>query len=88
MRKLIASLACRNNSTRLYGKPLQNLDTKKNITILEYIINESTKDEIFNLSILEILSQIGLDKSITSQRTNGFLNALNKIKEQINNYEK
>ena len=56
--------------------------------ILEYIINESTKDEIFNLSILEILSQIGLDKSITSQRTNGFLNALNKIKEQINNYEK
>ncbi len=58
------------------------------LSILEYIINDSTKNEIFNLSIIEILSEIGLDKSITSQRTNGFLNALNKIKEQINEYEK
>jgi len=58
------------------------------LSILEYIINDSTKNEIFNLSIIEILSKIGLDKSITSQRTNGFLNALSKIKEQINEYEK
>lgn len=58
------------------------------LSILEYIINDSTKNEIFNLSIIEILSKIGLDKSITSQRTNGFLNALTKIKEQINEYEK
>ena len=58
------------------------------LSILEYIINDSTKNEIFNLSIIEILSKIGLDKSITSQRTNGFLNALSKIKEQINKYEK
>ena len=58
------------------------------LSILEYIINDSTKNEIFNLSIINILSEIGLDKSITSQRTNGFLNALNKIKEQINEYEK
>ena len=55
--------------------------------ILEYVINDSTKNEILNLSILEILSKIGLDKSITSQRTNGFLNALDKIKEQIYKYE-
>ena len=58
------------------------------LSILEYIINDSTKNEIFNLSITEILSEIGLDKSITSQRTNGFLNALNKIKKQIDEYEK
>ena len=58
------------------------------LSILEYVINDSTKKEIFSLSIIEILSKIGLDKSITSQRTNGFLNALNKIKEQINEYEK
>ena len=38
MSKLIASLACRNASTRLYGKPLQNIDVKENLTILEYII--------------------------------------------------
>jgi spore coat polysaccharide biosynthesis protein SpsF len=39
MRKLIASIVCRNKSTRLYGKPLQNLDIENRITILEYMIN-------------------------------------------------
>lgn len=33
--KVIATLACRNNSTRLYGKPLQLLERR---TILDYII--------------------------------------------------
>ena len=32
--KLVAALACRNQGTRLYGKPIQNLDVKKGITIL------------------------------------------------------
>ena len=38
MRKLVAVLACRNQSTRLYAKPLQNLDIQENFTILDYII--------------------------------------------------
>ena len=38
MSKLIASLACRNASSRLYGKPLQNIDVKNNLSILEYMI--------------------------------------------------
>lgn len=38
MRRLIACLACRNNGSRLYGKPLQNLDIENGITILDYII--------------------------------------------------
>ena len=37
-RKLIAALPCRNNGSRLYGKPLQNLDIEEGITILDYII--------------------------------------------------
>jgi spore coat polysaccharide biosynthesis protein SpsF len=37
MRKLIAALACRNNGSRLYAKPLQNLDA--NVTILSQIIS-------------------------------------------------
>ena len=37
MRKLIAALACRNTSNRLYGKPLQNLDENK--TILKELVN-------------------------------------------------
>ncbi|MAG26896.1 hypothetical protein CMI47_15260 [Candidatus Pacearchaeota archaeon] len=39
MRKLVATLACRNNSARLYGKPLQTLDSKKSITVLDQIIS-------------------------------------------------
>jgi spore coat polysaccharide biosynthesis protein SpsF len=38
-RKLIAALACRNNGSRLYGKPMQNLDIKEKITVLQYIVN-------------------------------------------------
>ena len=38
MRKLVAALACRNDGTRLFGKPLQNIDIKKKITILDQII--------------------------------------------------
>lgn len=38
-RKLIAALPCRNNGSRLYGKPLQNLDIEKGLTVLDYIIS-------------------------------------------------
>ncbi len=38
MRKLVAALACRNQGTRLYGKPLQNLDIDKRLSVLEYMI--------------------------------------------------
>lgn len=38
-RKLVLALACRNQSTRLYGKPFQNLDIKEDFCVLEYIIN-------------------------------------------------
>ena len=34
--KIIATLACRNNSKRLYGKPLQLLE---NYSVLEYMVN-------------------------------------------------
>ena len=57
------------------------------LNILEYIINDSTKEEIYNLNIKSILQNIGLDNSITSQRTNGFLSALDKIKQNMSNYE-
>ena len=39
MRRLVAALACRVQGRRLYGKPLQNLDVEKSITILDHIIN-------------------------------------------------
>ena len=56
------------------------------LSILKYIIDESTENEINQIDIQSILSDIGLENSITSQRTNGFLNAIEKIKQQIKNY--
>ena len=38
-KKLVAALACRNQGTRLYGKPIQNLDIENGITILDNVIS-------------------------------------------------
>ena len=38
-KKLVAALACRNQGTRLYGKPVQNLDIKEGVTILDNVIS-------------------------------------------------
>ena len=38
MRVLIAALACRAGGSRLYGKPLHNLDIERRLTVLEYQI--------------------------------------------------
>ena len=57
------------------------------LNILQYVIGESKKEDILKIETKNILENIGLENSITSQRTNGFLSAINKIKEQIENYE-
>jgi len=38
-RKLVAALACRTQGSRLYGKPLQNLDVERGVRILDNILN-------------------------------------------------
>lgn len=38
-RRLVAALACRNQGSRLYGKPIQNLDVERGIRILDNIID-------------------------------------------------
>ena len=57
------------------------------LNILEYVINDSYKEGIIKMNVEDILKNIGLEQSITSQRTNGFLSALEKIKQQIKQYE-
>ena len=39
MRRLVAALACRVQGSRLYGKPLQNLDVEEGITILDHMVS-------------------------------------------------
>jgi spore coat polysaccharide biosynthesis protein SpsF len=38
-KKLVAALACRNQGSRLYGKPVQNLDEVNGIRIIDNIIS-------------------------------------------------
>ena len=38
-RRLVAALACRNQGSRLYGKPLQRLDVEKGVRIIDNIID-------------------------------------------------
>ena len=37
-RRLVAAIACRNQGSRLYGKPVQNLDVESNTRIIDNII--------------------------------------------------
>lgn len=49
--KIIATLACRNNSKRLYGKPLQLLE---NYSVLEYMINRIKERKEISAIVLAI----------------------------------
>ncbi len=53
-RKLVAVIACRNNGSRLYGKPLQNLDILKKWTILDQIIDNLYKTKVIDEIVLAI----------------------------------
>ena len=53
------------------------------LSILERLVNDSNLDDIQKLNGSEILNDIGLGYSISSQRTNGFVGAVNKIKMEI-----
>ncbi|MAR15413.1 MAG: hypothetical protein CMG21_03075 [Candidatus Marinimicrobia bacterium] len=57
------------------------------LSILQTAINGKKKSEIINTNGIQILSDIGLGNSITSQRMNGFLSALKTIKVLVNHYE-
>lgn len=49
--KIVATLACRNNSTRLYGKPLQLLEK---YTLVEYIVNRLKERKEISAIVLAI----------------------------------
>lgn len=61
MRKLVAALACRNKGSRLYGKPLQNLDINQNVSILDNIIASLKKNRTIENIVLGIAHGIEND---------------------------
>lgn len=54
MKKVDAILACRVNGTRLYGKPLQYIDIKNEITILENLVKYINTSKNINSICLAI----------------------------------
>ena len=52
--KLVCVLTCRNKSTRLFGKPIQIIDEKKNITIIEHLINCLSKINCISEVVLAV----------------------------------
>lgn len=70
-RKLVAAIACRNTGSRLYGKPLQNLDIVNGYRIIDYIID--------SLKMLECVDEIvlGVSEGIDNEVFIGIANQKN-----------
>ncbi len=80
MRRLTAALACRMQGSRLYGKPLQNLDTEQGGTILDHIVSVvrtipsihssvlGISEGTANLVFIDFAQQRGLDYIVGDER--------------------
>ena len=53
------------------------------LNILEKLLNGRTFEEVLSVEAKDILENIGLNRSITSQRTNGFISAIATIRQEI-----
>jgi sulfur transfer protein SufE len=51
--------------------------------VFERVLNNRTKEEILTLDGSKFLASIGLGTAISSQRTNGFSNAIRKIQTEL-----
>lgn len=72
MRRLVACLACRNQGSRLYGKPLQNLDIEERFSVLEYMVASvrtyavvsdivlAISEGVHNHAFIELAEKLGL----------------------------
>ena len=52
--------------------------------LLSLSVNNQSRDFINGIDAIKILNNIGLSGQITSQRTNGFLSAVQMLKKRIN----
>tara|TARA_B100000029_G_C17456599_1_gene916958 strand:+ start:472 stop:879 length:408 start_codon:yes stop_codon:yes gene_type:complete len=67
------------DDTYTFRTDSDSLIVKGLLTILEKVFTGQTVDNVLAMNSRDILSSIGLDKIITSQRTNGFSSAVEKI---------
>ena len=53
------------------------------LSLIERVLNNRTKEEILTLDGSKFLASIGLGTAISSQRTNGFSDAIRKIQTEL-----
>ena len=71
------------DDTYTFRTDSDSLIVKGLLTILEKVLSGQTADKILSITSNDILYSIGLDKTITSQRTNGFSSAVQKIHNSL-----
>ena len=71
------------DDTYTFRTDSDSLIVKGLLTILEKVLSGQTADNILSINSSDILYSIGLDKTITSQRTNGFSSAVQKIHNSL-----
>ena len=71
------------DDTYTFRTDSDSLIVKGLLTILEKVFSGQTADNILSINSGDILYSIGLDKTITSQRTNGFSSAVQKIHNSL-----
>ena len=71
------------DDTYTFRTDSDSLIVKGLLTILENVFSGQTADNILSINSSDILYSIGLDKTITSQRTNGFSSAVQKIHNSL-----
>ena len=67
------------NSTFIFRTDSDAMIVKGLLILLEKIFSDKPVDEILSVDSTDILNSVGLDGAVTSQRTNGFSSAVEKI---------
>ena len=71
------------DDTYTFRTDSDSLIVKGLLTVLEQVFSGQNADNILSINSSDILHSIGLDKTITSQRTNGFSSAVQKIHNSL-----
>ena len=80
----MAWVVCRKDNEQVFiSTDSESYIVRGLLHLLEKILNGRTEYEILSVKGDVILKDIGLGNNITSQRTNGFLSAVNKIQTII-----
>ena len=80
----MAWVVCRKDNKKIFiSTDSESYIVRGLLHLLEKILNGRTEYEILSVKGDVILKDIGLGNNITSQRTNGFLSAVNKIQTII-----